>query len=200
MPKANLLLVARLAAGGSPLHAQMEYHARLGAVWANDLVRDFIFDEITVRQSIAPMLALGATLPVGPRGYRAGLEGTLASGKFHSREAGDDIDLGTLRTATLQLGLEGPFSTALRWRAGVGGIKYLPSDDEGIFLEGGPIRVLVGASVDYRRAVMPRWDLMLSLGYDFHRFSTDELEHRGFAQSQGVSRVAFTVGLSRRPQ
>ena len=200
MPKANLLLVALLAAGGSPLHAQMEYHARLGAVWANDLVRDFIFDEITVRQSIAPMLALGATLPVGPRGYRAGLEGTLASGKFHSREAGDDSDLGTLRTATLKLGLEGQVYTARRWRAGVGGIKYLPSDDEGIFLEGGPIRFLVGASVDYRRAVMPRWDLMLSLGYDFHRFSTDELEHRGFAQSQGVSRVAFTVGLSRRPQ
>ena len=54
------------------------------------------------------MIALGATLPIGTQGYRVGLEGTLASGKFHSSESGSDTDLGTLRTATLQLGLEGP--------------------------------------------------------------------------------------------
>ena len=66
---------------------------------ANEAVtRDVIVDEITVRQSIAPMLAVGGSLPLGARGYRAGLEATLASGKFHSRESGSDTDLGTIRT------------------------------------------------------------------------------------------------------
>jgi hypothetical protein len=39
--------------------------------------------------------------------------------------------------------------------------------------------------------------MMASLRYDFHRFTTDELEARGFSQSQGVQRIAATIGLSR---
>ena len=46
---------------------------------------------------------------------------------------------------------------------------------------------------------MTKWDLMTSLRYDFHRFTTDELERRGFSQTQGVSRVSLSVGLSRSP-
>jgi hypothetical protein len=197
MPKAILLLALLLPASATGVHAQLEYHARLGAVGASRLLRDVIVDEITVRQSIAPMIALGATLPVGARGYRAGLEGTLASGKFHSSESGSDTDLGTLRIATLQLGLEGPIYREFRWRVGAGGIRYWPADKEGIFREGGTTRFLAGAGVDYRRPVLAKWDLMTSLGYDFHRFSTDELEARNFSQTQGVSRISLSVGLSR---
>ena len=47
--------------------------------------------------------------------------------------------------------------------------------------------------------MLPKWDLMTSLRYDFHRFTTDELERRGFSQTQGVSRVSLSVGLCRRP-
>jgi hypothetical protein len=196
MQKPLLLLGLLLPAGVTSLPAQVEYHARLGVVGANKLVRDVIVDEIGVRQSIAPMLALGASMPLGARGYRVGLEGTLASGKFHSSESGSDTDLGTLRTATLQLSLDGPLYRALRWRVNAGGIKYLPADDEGIFREGGTTRFLAGGGVDYRRPVLPHWDLMASLGYDFHRFSTDELKARGFSQTQTVSRISLSVGLS----
>ena len=98
MPKTILFLALLLPAGVSGLHAQMEYYARVGAVGASTLLRDIIVNEINVRQSIAPMIALGASLPIGTRGYRVGLEGTLASGKFHSSESGSDTDLGTLRT------------------------------------------------------------------------------------------------------
>ena len=38
---------------------------------------------------------------------------------------------------------------------------------------------------------------MASLRYDFHRFTTDELDQRGFSQTQGVNRVSLSVGLSR---
>jgi len=197
MPKTILCLALLLSTWASSVHAQLEYHGRLGAVGTSTLLRDLVVNEITVRQSIAPMIALGATLPIGPLGYRVGLEGTLASGKFHSSESGSDTDLGTVRTATLLLGVEGPLFPAFRWHAGVGGIKYWPTDEEGIFLAGGTTRFLAGAGVDYRRPVLPRWDLMTTLSYDFHRFTTDALETRGFGQTQGVSRVALSVGLSR---
>jgi hypothetical protein len=126
-----------------------------------------------------------------------GLEGTLASGKYHSSEGGTDTDLGTLRTATLQLQLQGPVVPALRWTLGLGGIRYWPSDDRGIFLLGGTTRLLAGAGADYRHPVSPRWDLVTSLRYDFHRFITDQLKQRGFSQTQGVSRISLSVGLSR---
>jgi hypothetical protein len=197
MPKTILFLALLLPASVSGLHAQLEYHARVGAVGASNLLRDLVVNEITVRQSIAPMIALGATLPIGPLGYRVGLEGTLASGKFHSIESGGDTDLGTLRTATLLLGVEGPLFRTFRWHAGVGGIKYWPADEAGLFLAGGTTRFLAGAGVDYRKAMLPKWDLMTTLSYDFHRFTTDALEARGFGQTQGVSRVALSVGLSR---
>lgn len=186
-----------LTAGVSGLQAQTEYYARLGAVGASDLLHDRIINPIDVRQSIAPMIAIGGSLPLGPRGYRAGLEATLASGKFHSAETGVNTDLGTVRTASLLLGIEGPVRRDFRWRLGLGGIRYWPSDDEGIFLRGGTTRFLAGGGLDYRRPVLTKWDLMTSLRYDFHRFTTDALKNRGFSQTQGVSRVSLSIGLSR---
>jgi hypothetical protein len=196
-----MLSLALLVAAGAPgLRAQTEYYARLGAVGSSNLARDVIIDEITVRQSIAPMLALGGSLPISGRGYRIGLEGTLTTGKFHSKELGAETDLGTLRTGSLMVDLEGPLAEGLRWRAGLGGLKYWPSDKEGIFLSGSSVRFLAGAGVDYLRPVLAKWDLMTSLRYDFHRFTTDELKARGFSQSQGVSRVSLSIGLSRSPR
>jgi hypothetical protein len=197
MPR-HILLLALLLTGAAPgLCAQTEFYARAGAVGASNLLRDVIFTEVTVRQSIAPMVALGGSLPVGSRGYRANLEATLASGMFHRSQNGSSANIGTLRTATLMLGLEGPVVPSLRWRLGLGGIRYWPADDEGIFLSGGTTRVLFGGGVDFRRPLLAKWDVMTSLRYDFHRFSTSTLETRGFSQTQGVSRVSLSLGLSR---
>ena len=196
MPRHILLLVLLLTRAPG-LHAQTEYYARVGAVGTTNLLHDVLVTELTVRQSIAPMIALGASLPIGPRGYRANLEATLASGKFHRSQQGSSANIGTLRTATLILGLEGPVWRQVRWRAGLGVIQYWPADDEGIFQTGGTARFLAGAGADYRRPVLPKWDLMTSLRYDFHRFKTATLESRGFSQSQGVSRVSLSLGLSR---
>ncbi len=196
MLKPLLIPILLLAAGPPALPAQTDYYARVGAVGVSTLVRDFIGNEITVRQSIAPMVAIGASMPISP-GYRAGVEVTAASGGFDAEQDGAETDLGTLRTASLLAGLDGPIAGALRWRVGLGGMMYLPADDSGIFLEGGPIRFLAGAGADWRRAAFPGWDLMVSARYDFHRFSTDELERRGFSQAQGVSRVSLSVGLAR---
>jgi preprotein translocase subunit Sec61beta len=191
------LLVVTLAGGAPALHAQVEYNARLGVTWATALLRDDIINEIEVRQKLAPTLVLGAALPIAPL-YRAGLELALTTSGYQSKETGGPtVDLGTVRTTAITLGLDGPVSDGLRWRAGAGLLRYWPSEETGIFLRGGTTRFLAGAGIDYRRPILTHWDIMASLRYDFHRFTTDELEARGFSQSQGVQRIAATIGLSR---
>ena len=192
-----LLLTGLFLAGPTILCGQTEYYFRAGAIGATDLVQDRFLTDVKVRQSIGPMVALGASVPFGKRGFRAGLEATLTTGSFHSRESNVNTDLGTLRTGSLLVSVEGPIGPALRWRLGVGGLKYLPADQEGIFRSGGPLRIVGGAGLDYRRPALSKWDLMVSARYDLHRFTTDELKSRGFSQAQGVSRLSLSVGLSR---
>jgi hypothetical protein len=195
MRAAAALLVVLTTASVSAA-AQADFYGRLGVTFATPLLKDDIIQEIEVQQGLAPTLALGVSLPFTPR-YSASLEAGVASSGFHSTENGSETDLGTLRTGSIILGLEGPVWQRVRWRAGVGLLSYWPSDDQGIFLQGGTTRFLVGAGLDYRYAVMSHWDLMASLRYDFHRFTTDELVARGFSGTQGVQRVSASLGLAR---
>ncbi|HEY3013057.1 MAG TPA: hypothetical protein VGJ36_09940 [Gemmatimonadales bacterium] len=190
------LLIALLTAGASVVQAQADYYARLGLTASTKLLSDVVINQIEVRQSLAPTLALGASMPFAPT-YRAGLEATLTTAGYHSREQGAEADLGTLRTASILLDLEGPIRQRVGWRAGAGLIGYWPGDDRGIFLRGGTTRFLAGAGLDYRPRLGTNWDLMVSLRYDFHRFTTEELTARGFTGTQGVQRVSASIGLAR---
>ena len=189
-------LVIIPGAGTPALHAQVDYNARVGVTWATALIRDDIVEEIEVRQKLAPTLALGASLPIAPL-YRAGLEVTVTSSGYRASESGTATDLGTIRTGSVSLGLDGPVASSLRWRAGVGLLGYWPKEKRGIFMSGGTTRFLAGAGVDYRRPAVSHWDLMVSLRYDYHRFTNDGLQARGFSQSQGVQRISAAVGLAR---
>jgi hypothetical protein len=181
---------------GAPLRAQTDFYVRAGLTYSTDLIKDFVFQEITVRPGLAPTLTLGASLPMTPRA-RVGLEGSLTTSGYHSTEADVETDLGTLRTGSLLLGLEGPLAWRISWRGGLGVIHYWPAEDSGIFLQGGSTRFLAGGGLDYRSKVMSGWDLLASLRYDFHRFSTEELRLREFAGSQGVQRISASLGLAR---
>lgn len=183
-------------AAAEPAQAQVDYNARLGVTWATPLIRDHIVEEVELRQKLAPTLALGASLPIAPR-YRAGLEVVLTSSGYRSSETGTSTDLGTVRTGSVTLGLHGPIAANFGWRAGAGLLGYWPNDERGIFLRGGTTRFLAGAGLDFRRLVWSQWEMMVSLGYDFHRFTTEELRGRGFSQSQGVQRISAAVGLAR---
>jgi preprotein translocase subunit Sec61beta len=182
-------------ATGPALHAQVDLTARAGLTWATPLLRDDIIEEVEVRQKLAPTLVLGASLPIAPR-YDAGLELTLASSGYRASEAETTTDLGTIRTGSVTLGLHGPVATGLKWRAGAGLVGYFPKEEIGIFQSGGTTRFLAGAGIDYRRPMSSSWQLIASLRYDFHRFTTDELQSRRFSQSQGVQRISATVGLA----
>jgi hypothetical protein len=181
----------------SVVHGQADYYARLGLTFATRLLTDNIVQqEITTRQSLAPSLVVGASLPFAS-GYNAGLEVTLASGGYHATEGGQDTDLGTLRTGSVLLGLGGPIRRRVDWHAGAGLIRYWPAEQSGIFLRGGTTRFLAGAGLDYRPPLLANWDLMVSLRYDFHRFTTGEVEARRFTGSQGVQRISASIGLAR---
>jgi hypothetical protein len=190
------LVIAMPIARPAAVEGQVEYYGRLGLTAATNLLRDDVIQEIEVRQSLAPTLALGAFLAIAPR-YRAGLEATLASSGYHSEESGSETDLGTLRTGTITLGLDGPVWRRLRWRVGSGLIQYWPAEEQGIFLRGGTTRFLAAAGVDYYPPLSTRWDLMLSLQYDYHRFTTEELRARTFGGTQGVQRFSASIGLAR---
>jgi hypothetical protein len=194
--RAVLVLLLCGINAGQAAQAQTDFYARLGLTGATKLLRDDILQEITVRQALAPTLAVGVAVPFTPL-YRMGLEATVTSSGYHSSESSTETDLGTLRTGSLMLGLDGPVWRQFRWRAGLGLLKYFPADDTGIFLQGGSTRFLVGAGLDYRRPVMNSWDLSAALRYDFHRFTTDDLVARGFSGTQGVQRVSLTLGLAR---
>ena len=191
-----MLFIALPTLGASVARAQADYYARLGLTFATKLVTDDVIQEVDTRQSLAPTLVLGASLPIAPT-YGAGLEVKLSTSGYHSTENGENTDLGTLRTGSILLGLDGPIRRRFGWRAGAGLIRYWPAEDSGIFLRGGSTRFLAGAGIDYRPPLMASWDLMVSLRYDFHRFTTGELEARRFTGSQGVQRISASVGLAR---
>ena len=196
MRAALVLLLFCPTVSVSVARGQADYYARLGLTFATNLVTDHIIQDIDTRQSLAPTLFVGGTLPIA-RSYSAGLEASLASSGYHSTETDQDTDLGTLRTGSVLLALDGPVWRRVRWKAGLGLIRYWPAEDSGIFLRGGTTRFLAGAGVDYRPPLSPVWDLMVSLRYDFHRFDTDELDVRGFTGSQGVQRISASVGIAR---
>ena len=192
------MLVLLMVAAAAPAHAQLDYYGRIGMTGSTPLVRDVLFEPFETRQGLAPTLVAGFSIPVGTEN-RLGIEGSLVSGslKASPQESGDDVDLGRLTTLSAMANAEGSVSGPLRWRVGIGLIKYLPSEEAGLFAQGGPLRYFVGGGFDYRRPTFGSWDLMVSARYDFHRFTTEELRDRGFTQSQGVQRVALTFGLAR---
>lgn len=192
-----LLPLAMLASpAAAPLAAQVRYYAGIGVTGATALVRDQVLTPIEVRQKIAPALVLGAGLPVGRR-YGVGLELVGSSGRVHSEESGLRVDLGTLRTLSATVGLEGPLSGSLRWRGSLGLLKYFPADQRGIFLRGGPRMFTGGLGVEYRQPWKHRLDFTAGARYEFHRFTTEELKARGFTGSQDVHRVSFLLAIAR---
>ena len=189
-----LLLLALIP---SALPAQIRASARLGGTWSSTLAEDEIGTPITVETGIAPTLALGATIPTGKK-YRLGLETILSTSSVEASDDNATTDLGGVRTLTLNLTGGGPaMLTGFFWQAGVGFIKYLPGDKEGLFRQGGPGRIIGSFLVEYRRPLRPGWEWTVGARYAFHQFITKELESRGFSRPQAVHRVGLEVGVAR---
>lgn len=193
-----LLVTALLIPTALAAQKPTTFYAGLGATWSSRLVKDVIGSDIIITQpAIAPTIMVGGATEVFPR-YDLDVELQFTTGSYSADTEGKgSTKLGTLRTFSAGIGLNGPlFRPPFRWRATIGVLKYLPSEDTGIFLRGGPLDFLLGFGAQYRRPVSPSLDLRIALRYDFHRFTTDELQRQGFSQTQQVHRVGLTVGIA----
>ena len=195
---ARTLAAAALAALALPAYAsaQTHYYASGGVQYTSTLLEDNIFEPIDVRGGIGPRLTAGISRAVGAQAS-AGLEAALSMTPLEAREGGTTRDLGSVTTFSALANLSGRISGPIGWRVGLGVISYLGGSDAGIFQDGNPTRLLVGGGVDYRRAAFTGWDLMISARYDHHRFTTETLDQRGFANAHGVHRISLGVGLAR---
>jgi hypothetical protein len=193
----TLSLLLGLAALPAVLPAQIRASARLGGTWSSTLAEDEIGTPITVKTGIAPGLALGVSIPTG-RKYRLGLETILTTSSVEADDQTTTSDLGGVRTLTVNVTGGGPaMIRGVHWQAGVGFIKYLPGDREGIFRQGGPGRIIGSFLVEYRRPLRPGWEWTVGARYAFHQFITKELESRGFTRPQAVHRASLEAGVAR---
>jgi hypothetical protein len=189
-------LLILLLAAAAPAAAQVRLSARAGITGSTALVKDQILEDIEVVPALAPTLTIGASLPVNPK-LRADLELAYATSAAEIHENGSATgDLGSVGTLAYTLGISGPIVSRLSWRLSIGGLSYLPSEEEGIFREGGHTTLLFGAGLDWHQPLSDAWALVAGLRYDYHTFTTDALEAQGFSQSQQVQRIGLSVGAA----
>jgi hypothetical protein len=190
----SLLILLLVAA--APAAAQVRLSARAGVTGSTALVRDQIVEDIEVVPALAPTLTVGASLPVNPK-VRADIELAYATSTAEIQEDGSETgDFGSVGSLAYTLGLSGPIVSRLSWRLSLGGLTYLPSEEEGIFREGGHTTLLFGAGLDWRQPLSGAWALVAGFRYDYHTFTTDALEAQGFTQSQQVQRMGLSVGAA----
>jgi hypothetical protein len=189
-------LLILLLAAAVPAAAQVRLTARAGVTGVTALVKDQILEDIEVVPALAPTITIGASLPVNPK-LRADLELAYGRSTAEIHESGDETgDLGSVGTLAYTIGISGPIVSRLAWRLSLGGLTYLPSDEVGIFREGGRTTLLFGAGLDWRQPLSGPWALVAGLRYDYHTFTTDALEAQGFTQSQQVQRLGLSVGAA----
>lgn len=192
-----LSLGAGLALGQSvPAAAQARVSALVGVTGSSTLVSDRLVRTIELQPDLAPTLLLSGSLPIAPA-LRASLDLGYSRSTADLTEDGQSTgDLGTLGVFSASAALSGPLRSRLSWRVSAGLLKYLPSEDVGVFRDGGPTRALLGAGLDWRQPLQGRWAGLVGLRYDFHLFTTSALEAAGFSTSQRVSRVGLAVGAA----
>jgi hypothetical protein len=184
----SLLILLLVAA--APAAAQVRLSARASRPTAID---DQILEDIEVVPPRAD--AHDRASPRSPEG--AGRpRARHATSTVTSSDGEQTGDLGSVGTLAYTLGLSGPIVSRLAWRLSLGGLTYLPSEEEGIFRDGGHTTLLFGAGLDWRQPLSEAWAIVAGFRYDYHTFTTDALEAQGFTQSQQVQRIGLSVGAA----
>lgn len=176
------------------LTAQLSLHASAGVRSTSTLVHDSIVTAFDVRPALGPALALTGAIPLqGGWAATATVDLSWAGLERHDR-SGPSVDLGHLTTIAFAVGLERRLADWLSARAGLGGLKYFPADETGIFrLGSGSVAGLGLLAVAYDRKVGARHSLGLEARYDLHRFITPALRSEGFTDARAVHRLALAV-------
>ena len=175
------------------LSAQISIHVSAGARYTSTLVHDSLgIDAIATRPRIGPAFTAGVSTPLEERWSVEALLDFSTSG-LESSFDGATTDLGTLGTLAFAVVVQRSITGPLAARVGIGVLKELPSEDQGIFRSGaGTPAALATLGVAYRLPITMRYGLALDARYDAHRFSTPALAEVGF-EPRWVHRVAVAV-------
>jgi hypothetical protein len=195
--KLGLALLALCPSG--TLSAQISWSGRLGATYTTPMVTDQVSGSvIEMRAGISPTLGLEGSLPLpGPAGLAASAELQITAGAFERHEGGTSTRVGDLRTFAFSAGLRGKLVSAVTWRAGIGMISYLATEETSVFQDDRPTRLLGTGALEYRRRLTPVFSLVGLLRYDVHGFTSQQLASSGYTGQQTVHRMSVGVGVAR---
>jgi len=181
------------------LSAQVSLQLSLGARYTSTMVHDSIVTPFDVRPAIAPVLAVSATTPLNdPWSAVATLDVSWSRLERHDQD-GTTAGLGGLGALALTVGVARRLAPGLAADAAIGGLKYLPAADNGIFAGGtGGVTALGALGVSYALPLggSTLRGLALRARYDIQRFLTPALRNEGFTSGEIVHRVALTLGWS----
>ena len=200
---ARVMLVALLLSAGPQirLSAQLLIQPSVGLRYTTTLVHDSIVTAFDVRPALAPAFVVTIATPLRQR-WTAGAALDFVTSELRRHDAnGTTADLGRLSAlaVTVELWRELPHGFVIG--AEVGGLKYLPADQTGIFRAGtGGVLALGGAVFSYAPtpgAQVGRWRFGVEARYDVHQFITPALRNEGFTSARTVHRVALTLRVGR---
>jgi hypothetical protein len=177
------------------LPAQVSLHAGLGARYSSALVHDSIVVPVDIQPAIGPAL----TLAVSERTRGAWTPDATLDVSFSAlqrHENGATSKVVSLTTIGFTVGFAHAIKTGLAARVGLGAIKYLPSEETGLFRDGSGITALGAASVQWLPTPTSTRGIGVTLRYDIHGFTTPALHTEGFTTRQVVHRLFF--GISAR--
>ncbi len=191
--KATTVAALAALATAAPGNAQVIAEFRAGADWSSVLVTDVIAEEFTVQPAIAPSLGLAVGTPLGPK-YEVALDVRWARSDLKMKQADSSR---TIIPLTVWSGF-----VVLRWRlqqrwlvqAGVGAVKYDPSEDgreSTMFRDDQPLRAAVGLAARGEYPVSRSLRVGIDLGWSVHGFTTQALREEGFD-----TRIAHRVSLA----
>ena len=185
------LLLAPLT---SRLTAQVAVGFQAGVRYSSALVHDSIVAPFDVRPGLGPAVAV--TVATSPeRRWATAVTLDFSTGQLVRRDAdGSSTNLGRVSTLSLTVGVSRQLAAGFIVRAGVGGLKYLPSEDSGIFrLGSGSLAGLGALTLGHVLPLGPGRHLSVEASYDLHPFTTPALRAEGFDSSRLVHRLALAL-------
>jgi hypothetical protein len=194
----TLLLAA--AAWTAPLAGQATVRLSAGATYSSALIDDGVLST-KLRPAMAPTVGVGLSVPTGKGPYRVVAEVSYARAPLDvigTNGSTDHDQLAAVATVTTLVLFEGALHGALRWQVGGGAVFYRPTEQQGVFQDGGTQRWMLAGGVVWGHRLTATMDVLVTGRVDAQTFSTSVLQARGYGQSQSVQRIGLLVGVSRR--
>jgi len=176
-----------------PAAGQVSLHATVSARYSTALVHDSIVAPIDVQPAVGPALRLS----LGEQSstvWTPALNLDLSWTSLRNDESGSSTKFNSTTILAVTVGIHRALIPDLTAGGEVGVLKYLPSEQTGLFRDGTDIEPIVGLGLYWRPGAARAHDIGLSLRYDLHRFTTGALRNEGFTNPQLVHRISLGVG------